>query len=108
MHETIFAKQIIDAANAQGNVKGIVVEVGDLAHVPAHEMKEVLLRMVPHWEVKVVRVKAKVRCACGYEGEPDIKEHGHGHAVFFCPKCNSVPEIIEGSDITLKSVEVED
>jgi Zn finger protein HypA/HybF involved in hydrogenase expression len=107
MHETVFAKQIIEAAEAQGKVKGIVIEVGDLAHVSAEEMKEVMERLKPDWEIKTVEKKALVRCKCGYEGEPDIKEHSHDHTVFFCLRCEEVPEILEGKDIVLKSVEVE-
>ena len=73
-----------------------------------HEMEEILEQMVPDWEVKVVSGGSRVRCDCGYEGEADIKEHGHDHVVFFCPKCNSVPDILSGRDITLKSVELKD
>lgn len=108
MHETVFAKQIIETAEKQGKVKSITIEVGDLAHVPAEEMKAVLERMKPGWEIKAVRKKAKVKCSCGYEGEPDIVEHSHDHAVFFCPECRAVPEVLEGKDMVLKSVEVED
>ena len=108
MHETVFAQQIIEAAQKQGKVKKIVVEVGTLAHVPAEDMKEVLHRMMPDWEIEVIDTRSKVKCSCGYEGEPNIIEHSHDHVVFFCPKCKDVPEIISGKDITLKSVEVED
>jgi Zn finger protein HypA/HybF involved in hydrogenase expression len=107
MHDTLISKDIIETAQKKGKVKGITVEVGDLGHVPAEELKETLNRMVPDWHVEMVEKKAKVRCACGYEGEPKILEHSHGHCVFFCPKCKRVPEVIEGKDIVLKEVEVE-
>lgn len=107
MHDTLISKDIIEAAEKQGKVKGITVEVGDLGHLPAEELQETLSRMVPGWHIKILRRKAKVKCLCGYEGEPDILEHTHGHSVYFCPKCKGVPEIIEGKDIVLKEVEVE-
>ena len=82
MHETVFAKQIIEEVERQsqlhGKVKSITIEVGGLAHVPGSEMKEVLDGMV-NYEVRVIEKPAIVRCACGFEGEPDIKEHGHDH-----------------------------
>ncbi len=107
MHETVFAKQIIDEAERHGKVKSITVEVGGLAHVPGKEMKEVLQARVSY-EVKVVEKPAIVKCVCGFEGEPDIKEHGHDHAVYYCPKCGEVPELVTGADIILKEVEIED
>ncbi|MBW2997534.1 hydrogenase maturation nickel metallochaperone HypA [Candidatus Woesearchaeota archaeon] len=107
MHDTLISKDIIEAAKKQGNVKGITVEVGDLGHLPAEELQETLSRMAPGWHVTIVRKKAKAKCICGYEGEPKILEHTHGHSVYFCPNCKRVPEIIEGKDIVLKEVEVE-
>ena len=110
MHDTLISKDIIDAAQKhakQGKVKGITVEVGGLGHLPAEELRETLSRMVPDWELKIVNRKAIVKCTCGYEGEPDIIEHSHGHSVYQCPKCKSVPEVTEGKDIVLKEVEVE-
>ncbi|MFC1742195.1 hydrogenase/urease maturation nickel metallochaperone HypA [Nanoarchaeota archaeon] len=106
MHDTLISKDIIEAAQKQGKVKSITVEVGDLGHLPLEELRETLVKMVP-WEVRMVSKKALVRCTCGYEGEPDIKDHSHGHSVFVCPKCGQVPEVLEGKDIVLKEVEVE-
>jgi Zn finger protein HypA/HybF involved in hydrogenase expression len=107
MHDTIISQDIIEAAKRQGKVKGIIVEVGELGHVPAEELMETLSRMVPNWYVQIVQKKAKVKCLCGYIGEPKILEHTHGHSVFFCPKCKRVPELVEGKDIILKEVEIE-
>lgn len=107
MHDTLISADILGAAEKQGVVRAITVEVGDLGHVPAEELKETLERMRPEWKIKMTRRKAKAKCVCGYEGEPDILEHRHGHAVYKCPKCGSVPEITEGKDIVLKEVEVE-
>lgn len=107
MHEQTIAKVIIEDANKCGVVKAVTVEVGDLGHLPAHEMEEVL-KTLTDWDVKVVRKKATVKCSCGFVGEPVIVEKGHDHNVFRCPKCNALmPEILDGDKIILKDVEVE-
>ena len=106
MHETIIAKQIIETANSKGKVKSITVEVGDLAHLPANEKREVLENMTD-WKINIIEKKATVKCSCGYEGEPLILEKGHDSTIFQCPKCKAIPEILDGKDITLKEVEVE-
>ncbi len=106
MHETIIANDIINKAKEQGKVKSITVEVGDLAHLPAHELKETLSTLVK-WDVKIIEKKATVKCACGYKGTPKILEKGHDSTVFVCPECNQTPDILDGKDITLKEVVIE-
>jgi Zn finger protein HypA/HybF involved in hydrogenase expression len=105
MHETIIAKQIIEEAEKHGKPKSITVEVGDLGHLPLEELKEVMDTMVPY-KIHYVRKPAKVRCKCGYIGEPNILEKGHDFNIFVCPKCDNQPEILDGKDIILKEVEV--
>ncbi|MFH1063755.1 MAG: hydrogenase/urease maturation nickel metallochaperone HypA [Candidatus Woesearchaeota archaeon] len=107
MHDTLISRDIIEAAQKQGKVKSITVEVGDLGHLPLGDLKATIETLVPDWKVNMVSKKAKVTCICGYSGEPDILEHRHGHSVYTCPKCGSVPKIVEGADIILKEVEVE-
>ena len=106
MHETIIANDIINKAKEQGKVKSITVEVGDLAHLPAHELKETLSALV-NWKIKIIEKKARIKCSCGYIGEPKIIEKGHDSTVFVCPKCNKIPDILDGKDITLKEVIIE-
>lgn len=107
MHETFIAQKIIDKAKEQGKVRKIVVEVGDLAHLPAADLEEKLKGMVD-WEVEVIKVPGEVVCKCGFKGEPKILEKAHDLTLFECPKCKAVPiKIIKGEDITLKEVVVE-
>lgn len=106
MHDALISKDIIEAAEKQGKVKSITVEVGALGHVPLEELKETLKNMV-HWKINMISKNAKVECVCGFVGAPDIVEHRHGHSVFFCPSCGSVPKLVEGGDIILKKVVVE-
>ncbi len=111
MHEQAIAKVIIAEAKKQeelnGKLKSITVEVGDVAHLPANEMKDVLSNLVPDWGVNVLEKKAKVECNCDFVGEPNILEKGHDHNVFKCQKCGELmPKILEGDKIVLVSVEV--
>lgn len=107
MHETIIASKIIEKAKEHGNVKKVIIEVGDLAHLPAFEMKEAMEKLVS-WEIEVRPVKAEVKCACGFTGEPAIIEHAHDVAIYECPKCKKIPaEILAGDEIVLKEVVVE-
>lgn len=108
MHETIFAKQIIEEAEKQAagrKIKSITVEVGDLAHVPLDDLKHILDRMV-RYNVNYLPKKAKVKCSCGFSGEPEILEKGHDLNIFTCPECGKVPKVIEGDQIILKKVEI--
>lgn len=112
MHEQAIAQEILRQAkkaahNQNKQISGIVVEVGDLGHLPAHEMEEVFKTLVPDWNVTIKKKRAEIECACGYTGEPEILEKGHDHNVFRCPECKSMmPDILEGDKIILVSVDV--
>ncbi len=107
MHEQSIAQNIISRAKETGDVVAITVEVGDLGHLPAHEMKAVLEKMT-NWKIKMRPKKAKVFCDCGHEGEPKITQQMHDHNIYECTKCGKMyPKILEGNQIILKEVEVE-
>jgi Zn finger protein HypA/HybF involved in hydrogenase expression len=107
MHEGIIAQQLIDKAKEQGTVKKVTIEVGDLAHLPAEDLKAKLTEMVD-WEIEIIKVPGLVECKCGYKGAPKILEKAHDLTLFECPKCKKVPfKILEGEDIVLKDVVVE-
>ncbi len=106
MHEIIIAKQIIDEAKKHGDVKKIIVEVGDLAHLPAEEL-EPALRNLANWEIRIIKTKATVQCSCGYKGKPKIIEHKHDSVLFECPKCCSLPKVLKGDEIILRKVVVD-
>jgi len=103
MHETFFVNQIIEEANKKGKVKGIVVEVGDLAHIPAEDLERALKDRV-NWDIKIKKKKATVVCGCGYKGEPKIIERKHDLLLFSCPNCDAIPKILDGEDIILRQV----
>lgn len=108
MHEHSISQKIIEDAKQFGKVKKLTIEVGDLAHLPADEMKEILEKKT-NWEIDVIKKEAKIRCDCGFIGEPVITQQMHDHNIYECPKCQrQLPQIIDGQDIIIKEVEVED
>jgi len=108
MHEQTIAAKIISDAKEYGEVKSLTIEVGDLAHLPADEMKEVMEKLT-NWKIKIIPKKATIVCKCGYVGEPKILQQLHDNNIYECPKCqHSLPEILDGFNIILKEVEVEE
>lgn len=105
MHEITIAKNIVEQANSYGNVKKLVLEVGDIAILTPDELKQALFNLID-WEVEIIKKPAKIKCSCGYEGEPIIVERAHELVIFKCPACRDVPEVLEGDNILLKEVEV--
>ncbi len=106
MHETIIAKEILTQAKekAKGKkIKSITLEVGELAHLPANELKEVLKAMAG-FKIIVKNAKARVKCECSYEGPPRILAQHHDFTLFECPKCGKQPKILCGADIVLKEI----
>ena len=105
MHETVFAKRIIDDAKKQGDVIAITIELGELAHVPPEELLECLKQLVD-WDIDSVIIPAKVNCTCGFSGHPKILERGHDSFFIECPECGDIPDLIDGKDIKLVNVTV--
>ncbi|MBW2991484.1 hydrogenase maturation nickel metallochaperone HypA [Candidatus Woesearchaeota archaeon] len=106
MHETLIINNILKKVNRQAKgkkIKSIILEVGDLAHLPAQELKDFLGKMVD-FKVIVKPVKAKVKCVCGYQGEPKILVHEHDFILYECPKCGKTAKIVSGEEIVLKEI----
>jgi Zn finger protein HypA/HybF involved in hydrogenase expression len=108
MHEQTIAQKIIADAKTFGKIKSLTIEVGDLAHLPAKEMQEVMEKLTD-WKIIVEEKKATIACECGYIGEPKILQQLHDNNVYECPKCkHSLPRILDGNEITLIEAEVEE
>src|SRR4030042_1468683 len=78
----------------QGEVKGVVIEVGGLAPIEAEHL-QLHLKEIVDWEVEVKQKRGIVECECGFKGEPEIITKGHDFVLFKCPWCGDVPKIIE-------------
>ncbi len=107
MHEQVYVNDIVSQATRHGTVEHIVVEVGELAPIPAAELAEAL--KFTGWRIDLVTVPGTVQCPCGFFGRPVVTEKGHDFTVYHCPKCGqSFPRIVAGRDVILKSVSVAD
>ena len=106
MHEAIIASKILKEARkkAKGKkIKSILLEVGELAILPADELKEAL-QVLADFEIIIKPTNAIVKCMCGYEGEPRIIAHEHDLVLFECLKCGKIPRALKGNDIVLKEI----
>ena len=109
MHEQVYVNKIIEVAKSQGNVIEVRIEVGDLAPVPAEHLVEAIKAVEKDWKVDIIEKRATITCDCGYEGTPLITDRTHDTVIYECPRCNNkMPEIIDGTDIILKEVEVKE
>lgn len=112
MHELVLSENIVRTALSasgvdKGSITAIVVQVGALSAVNVSTL-EFCLRLaldehrMPQTEVRLNAVPALVECECGlrYRSEDMFGP---------CPDCGSfVREIIEGKEVTIQYVEVED
>jgi Zn finger protein HypA/HybF involved in hydrogenase expression len=102
-HEHSFIQAIIANVKDKDKVKAIEVEVGDLAGIePGHLAGH--LKEETGWDVSTSVRKSKVRCACGYDGEAKVRERLHDMVIFECPKCGEIPEVMEGKDIKITKI----
>ncbi len=111
MHEAAIAESLLEQVRSfapEGSrVATVRIEVGGLEHIEPEVMDVVWRALVlgsPYEgaELAVERVPLRVRCrACGAESQPDDL------AILTCGVCDAVrPEVIEGSGILLRSLEV--
>lgn len=107
MHEIGIARDILNQLKDYKNIKSITVEVGDLAHISANEMKSIL-ETLTHYQINIKSKKAIIDCECGFKGEPDISMHSHDLTLYSCPTCaKKLPKIIDGDKIILQDVEID-
>jgi len=106
MHGIHIAQQIVAKAMEQGKVKKAYVEVGQIANITKEDLEK-QLKNAADFEFELTEKKAKVKCICGFEGEPKIIERQHDVVIFRCPTCDATPDVIEGDQVILKSVDVE-
>ncbi|MFA6048816.1 MAG: hydrogenase/urease maturation nickel metallochaperone HypA [Candidatus Micrarchaeia archaeon] len=108
MHEHAIVHDLVDAAQAQGKVRAIHVEVGALAPIAANELAAALSVEKPSWIIAVAEKPAQVKCGkCGFSGQPKITERAHDFVLFECAKCGAIPQVLSGKEIALKKVSVD-
>ncbi|MBS3121513.1 hydrogenase maturation nickel metallochaperone HypA [Candidatus Woesearchaeota archaeon] len=99
------SKTVSNKTTSFDKIVSVSFEVGDLAHLSAEELEETFKSMVK-FKIIIKRKKAIVKCKCGFKGEPKILERGHHSLIFVCPKCEEVPQIVDGEDIKIVEIEL--
>jgi Zn finger protein HypA/HybF involved in hydrogenase expression len=87
----------------KGNVKKIVLEIGELVGIEAGHLKGHMVESYG-WDVEVVVKDAVVECECGFDGRPEVLERLHDLVIFECPQCGGIPEVIDGKDIKILKI----
>ena len=110
MHDQIYAEEIIKEAETYGRVKTVSIELGDLAPITGEVLEHAIRNQKPGWRVKLYPKDSKIKCEkCGFEGKAKVVERLHEAVIYECPICGEdLPEVLEGKQIILKSVEIED
>lgn len=103
MHEHHFIENIIKQIPNKENVISIEIELGELVGIEPEHLKEHLSQHTS-WKVSVIVKKAKVKCLCGYVGEPNIIQRLHDIVIFDCPNCGGEPKVLEGNEIRILKV----
>ncbi|HTY52273.1 MAG TPA: hydrogenase maturation nickel metallochaperone HypA [Methanomicrobiales archaeon] len=109
MHEYAIAHDIYMTARraAQENranfVKRIHVDIGEMALVNPEQVDFLFHAIAEddplfHGATLDCRtVKPRTRCVCGYEGDE----------IFVCPTCGALPEVVQGREIVVTSLEID-
>ena len=108
MHDLFAVQHIIEEAKKHGKVKEVTIEMGELCDLHDHDIKK-KIEDLTGWKVNFSQTKSKVKChECGYEGEPKIVEKTHEQVIYTCPECDHKPKVLEGEELILVEVKVED
>lgn len=112
MHELGVSESILRTAlgtpgACETNLRALTVKVGVLSSVSTANLAfcmDIVLeqRGIKGVQVRIEEVPALARCRCGHEYSAESLFVG-------CPACSGFDrEIVEGRDVTLQSIEVED
>ncbi len=105
MHEHTFIQSIINQVPNADKVISIELELGELVGIEADHLKE-HLEDETSWKVLIYVKKARIKCTCGYIGEPKILQRLHDLVIYECPQCeNDNVIVLEGKDIKIGKVE---
>ena len=103
MHEHTFIEAILRNVEDRGNVKEIVLEVGELVGIESGHLREHILERFD-WKIEVIEKESSVKCDCGFKGKAKVLERLHDLVIFECPECGEVPEVLEGEDIKIVKI----
>ena len=104
MHEHHFIQNIIKDIPNKEKVIGVEIELGELVGIEAEHLKRHLADETG-WDVKIIEKKSKIKCLCGYVGEPKIIQRLHDMVIYECPNCGMTEvEVLEGKDIKITKI----
>ncbi len=121
MHEFSTMQQIVYAIIEEARrykakeVSRVILQIGELTFLGEEQLKfafDILKEdtIMENAELVIEKIKAEVRCECGYQGgiEYGLKEEFHlMFPILKCPRCGKEVEIIRGRECLIKSVEME-
>ena len=107
MKETQFAEKIFEVAKEKGKVSKIILEIGELAPISEDLLIYEIKRLID-CDVEIKNVFSKVICKCGYRGSPRIVQKKFDSILFTCPKCHSLPTVLEGDNVMLFDIKTEE
>jgi len=107
MKETQFAQKLYDVIKEKGKVTKICLEIGELAPISEDLLKYEIKRLID-CDIEIKSAFSKVICRCGYRGPPRIVKKEFDNVLFTCPKCHSIPTVLEGDNVTLLDVITEE
>lgn len=93
----------------------IVLEIGELTFLGEEQLKfafDILKEgtIAEEAELVIKKIKARIKCKCGYEGYVEYGIKDDFHLVFpiiKCPICNNEVEIVRGRECLIKKMEME-
>jgi len=121
MHEFSTMTGIVNAVREVGKkhnasaVTKVILEIGELTFLGEEQLRfafDVLTKNteVDGAELVIEKVRPKVRCLCGYEGDVEYDEKEEFHIQFpilKCPVCGSDVEITSGRECLIRNIEIE-
>jgi len=121
MHEFATMQQIVYAILEEAKkhnakeISKVILQVGELTFLGEEQLKfafDILKEgtIMENAELFIEKIKAEVKCECGYSGgiEYGLKEEFHiAFPILKCPLCGKEVEIIRGRECLIKSVEME-
>lgn len=121
MHEFSTMQEIVNAIMEEAKkhnaieISRVIIEIGELTFLGEEQLKfafDILKEgtIMENADIVIKKVRAKIKCKCGYEGKAKYGLKDEFHIIFpilKCPKCGGDIEIVKGRECFIKSVEME-
>lgn len=102
--QTQLIDSLIKRAKENGPIKAITLDIGALCNLNPDEVRDYIL-LKTNSLVTISITPTRIKCKCGYEGQPIIPEQRQGQHLVICPECSALPKIVCGKDIRIHHIE---